>query len=253
MPFARSDFEALVAFLGQNSRERSEFRQLVFPEESVEGRLDALDRRLADLQEQTDRRFAEMAEAQKRFDQRMQELAKTLKQMGETQGKMGEAMAHLARTVDLMAGKFGNFEGLMLECRYRKRTGAYFGWMVRSTWIVDIQVALEELQALLEPAEVQEVLDLDVVVSGCPRIGSTAGEVWIALEISVVADREDVRRARRRADLLARTGRRVVPAVGGHRATEGAESERGHLGVVLFEDGKVSGWEKALARALESQ
>ncbi|HID64953.1 MAG TPA: hypothetical protein EYP49_19715 [Anaerolineae bacterium] len=95
--------------------------------------------------------------------------------------------------------------------------------------------------------ELNEVLLLDLVVRGQPRLCPEIPEVWLAVDVSAVVDREDVERAQRRAALLRQAGYRAILVVGGERLTAGAEKEAGAVSVTVLQDGQVSGWEEALA------
>ena len=78
-------------------------------------------------------------------------------------------------------------------------------------------------------------------------------EIWIAVEVSSVVDENDVTRAMRRAALLRRAGRPVVPAVAGERVDDRAREAPGIARVLVLEDGGAHQWESALAAALDSR
>ncbi|MBI4612267.1 MAG: hypothetical protein HY720_01530 [Planctomycetes bacterium] len=236
MPFDEHDCLALLDFLHKRPVERSAFRQLLLPEESVEGRLDAIDSRLDELTRQTDARFAELAQAQQRTEERMSALAK--------------AQERTEDSLNRLTGRVGDLLGWRLEWRYRERTNAFFGRLLRKPRVLDVGTVIEEMEGAMSRDEVNDVCELDLLVAGALRDRPEAGEIWIALEISNAIDENDVERARRRAKLLARSGRRVVPAVAGERLLDSARSSLEAGGLAYFEDGRAHRWDEATARAL---
>jgi hypothetical protein len=110
----------------------------------------------------------------------------------------------------------------------------------------------DELEKVLTPEEFDDFLSLDLLVVGLPRRWDSAPEVWLAVEVSSVVDRQDVERAQRRAEYLRRVGYRVVPTVAGERATEGAWDVVRTQKVLLLEDGRAQLWDEALEQALSS-
>jgi len=124
--------------------------------------------------------------------------------------------------------------------------GAYFGPLLRRVRAVEAVTLEDELEAHLSHEEFKDVLLLDLLVSGRPRHLPEADEVWLAVEVSSVVDREDVTRARRRAELLRRAGYRAVPTVAGEKATLGAEDDARQHTVVMLQDGRAYFWNEAL-------
>jgi hypothetical protein len=106
-----------------------------------------------------------------------------------------------------------------------------------------------QLETRLTLDELQELLRLDVVIAGTTRPPAASCEVWLAIEVSSVIDRDDVERARRRAALLRKAGYRAVPVVAGEALTQGATELLQTAPVVLMLDGRSEGWEAALAAA----
>jgi len=77
-------------------------------------------------------------------------------------------------------------------------------------------------------------------------------EVWLAVEVSSVVDRDEVSRAVRRCRLLTRGGRPVVPVVAGEAITTGANEAARTEQVAVVEDGKIANWDEALEAALRA-
>ncbi|MGC8779758.1 MAG: hypothetical protein ACP5UQ_02740, partial [Anaerolineae bacterium] len=77
-------------------------------------------------------------------------------------------------------------------------------------------------------------------------------EVWLAIEVSAVVDRNDVERARRRAVLLRKAGMAAIPVAAGEEITDGARQLARGENVVLLQDGQRLFWDEALADVLKS-
>jgi hypothetical protein len=115
-------------------------------------------------------------------------------------------------------------------------------------------ISLRDLESVLEERlsadEMEDLLLLDVLVRGHPRQQPDAPEVWLAIEVSSVVDRNDVKRAQRRAALLQKAGYPVIPTVAGEQVTQGGKDEARDGHVLLVQDGRRQFWEEALAQAL---
>jgi hypothetical protein len=166
--------------------------------------------------------------------------------------RLDERLAALMDRSDRLTAVWADFVRESLARRYRERAGAYFGRVLRRTRVLDtaaLEVALEER---LSPDEMQDCLLTDVIVSGKPRARPDVEEVWLAVEVSSVMDRDDVRRAVRRCRLLTRSGRPVVPVVAGNAMTAGADEAARAEQVAVVEDGKIANWDEALEAALSA-
>ena len=86
-----------------------------------------------------------------------------------------------------------------LELSYRNKINGYFGHLIRRLKVVDLSIIDEALEATLDPGEFRDVILLDLVATGQLRASPDRPEVWLAIEISSVVDRNDVDRAWRRA------------------------------------------------------
>ena len=132
---------------------------------------------------------------------------------------------------------------------YKDKAGAYFGPLVRRMRLVTPQVLDDVVEPHVTEQEFDDLLHLDMVVSGHPRRVAFGGDVWLAVEISSAIDPHDITRARRRASILRRAGIAAVPVVAGERLTaeavQLAEDER----VLVMLGGQAQHWERALADA----
>jgi archaellum component FlaC len=194
---------------------------------------------LAEAQRQTQENVTALAEAQRQTQEQVQKLASTVSLLAEQVRSLVEAQKHTDDTV-------GSLKGRMLELTYQNKAAAYFGPLLRRPRVVDLGALLETLEAHLSPEEFRDVLQLDLLVSGKPRLPSEAPEVFLAVEISSVIDERDIERALRRSALLRRAGFRVIPVVAGERATLGAEDEARTHHVVMLQDGRTFLWTEAL-------
>jgi hypothetical protein len=187
----------------------------------------------------------ELAEAQKRTQQQIEELVEAQRRT-ET-----EIRTLVAKQTD-MDMRLDKLVGDQLERRYRERAYAYFYRILRGVQVVTWQEVEENLERHLSDGELEELFLLDVLVRGQAGRQPDAPEVWLALEVSTVVDRNDVQRAQRRAALLRKAGYRVIPTVAGKEVTLGGEHAARDGHVLLLQDGRRQFWEEALAAALSS-
>ncbi len=203
-------------------------------------RLTATVQALAEAQRRTEERVNELAEAQRRTEEQVQALTR------EVQALTRE-MFIVKTDIKGLKDDMGSVKGRLLEMDYREKASSYFGRLLRRVRVLPLVEWLDELEAHLSPEEVDEVWRLDLVVGGVLKEGP---EVWLAIEVSSVMDRNDVGRAARRAELLRRLGRPVVAVVAGEDMTEGGVEEAQARRVALFRDGQPYFWQEALQVAL---
>ena len=142
-------------------------------------------------------------------------------------------------------------KGQGLERQYAQKAASYLGrWLrrIRVVWPGALDAATEsQWETRLTLDELQELLRLDVVITGTTRPPAASREVWLAMEVSSVIDRNDVERAQRRAGLLRKAGYLAAPVVAGETLTQGAAEVLQDAPVVLLLDGRSEGWEAAWA------
>jgi hypothetical protein len=138
---------------------------------------------------------------------------------------------------------------MLLEIKYRDKAPAYFGRILRRARAVSFQELEDDLEKLPD-YERNDLLLLDLLVRGQARTQPDAPEVWLAIEVSAVVDRNDVDRAQRRAAILRRAGYVAVPAVAGEETTKGGEATARAANVLLIQNGTLQFWEEALSKAL---
>ncbi|GBC82347.1 Chromosome partition protein Smc [bacterium HR10] len=222
----------------------------------TEERVGRVEERMSWVEEQ----IAALAEAQRRTEERVGHVEEQVAALAEAQRQMQEQIRQLTSSIYLLAEQVrslveaqkrtddtvGGLKGRVLELMYQSKAVAYFGPLLRRPRVVDLGALLETLEAHLSPEEFRDVLQLDLLVSGKPRLQPEAPEVFLAVEISSVIDERDVERALRRSALLRRAGFRAIPVVAGERATLGAEDEARAHHVAVLQDGRVFLWAEAL-------
>jgi hypothetical protein len=149
--------------------------------------------------------------------------------------------------MDRVEVKLARVDGRTLEAEYRQKAPAYFGRWLKGAEVLGSNEIRDRVEAHLSEDELHDVLLLDMVVRGRASKQPSQPEVWLAVEVSSVVDREDVARAVRRTDLLRRAGLPAVPVVAGEHITEGGEAEVQRHHVALLQDGGAQFWSEAIA------
>ena len=209
------------------------------------GHLETIVAELVESQKRTEERVRELAEAQKRTEERIGRLETTVSEVVETQKHIEQ---RLTRVENNQARLLGND----LERSYREKAPAYFGRLLRRVRVISWQEVEDDLETHLSDDEIDEIVRLDLIVSGRLREHPKRAEALLAIEVSNVIDRRDVERAVRRAGLLRKAGLIAIPTVAGEAMTEGARElvKEQHVLVVL-DGGRRLYWPEALANALK--
>lgn len=272
MSFTVQDYADLVRLLSERPEWRQELRRLLLTDDLLT--LPGITRELAEAQRRTEERLEALAEAQKRTEERLEALIEAQKRTEERLEALAQAQLHteerLARleavveqiaaglqtavarldtlqvTQQHLVDTVGGMRGRLLELAYRDKAGAYFGRLLRHLKVIELHALDERLEAALSREEFEEVLLLDLLVTGQPRYQPELREVWLAVEVSSVVDEGDVERAKRRAELLRRAGYRALPTVAGEHLTLRAEDAARAGKVVVLQDGRSFLWEEAL-------
>ena len=235
MPFTVEDFNDLVRILEEKPEWRAALRRQVLTDELL-----ALPEQVASLRAETERRFqeltaqvAELATAQKRTEEQvitltaqMATLTTQVTELVDAQRRTDGQIVELTQVVRTLVDDVGELKGDALENRYRNRVFAYFGRLLRRAHVLspdELTSLLEEAvdSGALSEAEADEVALVDLVVRGRRREDGT--QVYLAVEVSWSVDLNDVERAIRRANLLAKIGTPTMPVVAGRRATDEAK------------------------------
>lgn len=216
---------------------------------------------LAQAQDRTEKRVEELVEIGLRNEARLSRLEELVDKLATSQMALEKFQMALEKRMDEMSQilkgilvSLDDLRGGYLELKYERHAGAFFGRFLRRlkpTLMYDLSREMEErLENSLSSEVYNDLLRLDLLISGRPRSRPDIEQLWLAVEISAVVDRHDVQRAKNRADALRRAGYLVVPAGVGDRFTRGAEEEASELNVLLMKDGSYRYWEEALSDAL---
>ncbi|HAF71335.1 TPA: hypothetical protein DCL37_08380 [Candidatus Acetothermia bacterium] len=199
--------------------------------------------RLARLEERTDRleqALERLAEAQARAEVRLERLEETVARLAEAQARTEGQLGELVDTVQQLVVDVGRLKGDALERRYRERAFSYFAPLLRHIHVVPGEELMERLeeaedQGVLSRQEVEDLLQADLVVRGVRR--EDGKEVYLVVEVSWGVGPMDVHRARRRSDILSKTGLAALPVVAGRFLSPEARAEAHTLGVWQVIDG----------------
>ena len=227
MAFTIEDFGDLIRLLREHPRWRDELRRWVLTEEllSLPARVEALTAIVEAL-----------SEAQRRTEERLEALILEVGSLTEAQRRTEEALQGVILRVDELRGE-------MLEIRYRERAHAYFSKMIRRAHLL----SFEELYRLIDQAvekgvlteeEGDELVLADAIIRGIWR--EDKQQVYLVVEVSWGIGMEDVERARKRAELLEKTGVRAIPVVAGRWISSHASEQAKAFGVWQVRDGMVT-------------
>ena len=280
MAFTIQDYHDLARLLAEHPEWREELRRLLLSDELLA--LPEIVRELAKAQQRTEERLDALVEAQQHFEERLSRLETTVQRLVEqvealtkgqqrlteqvealTEGQqrlterveaLTEGQQRLTERVEALTegqqrltDTVGGMKGRMLEITYRDRAGPYFGRLLRRAKVVEVHTLEDTLEATLTCDEFNDLLLLDLLVTGKVRHTLESPEIWLAVEISAMVDRHDVDRALRRANLLRQVGHRAVPVVAGEAVTKGGEVAAQAQNVVLVQDGRVEFWKQSIA------
>ncbi len=270
----REDFEALQAIVRELAEAQKDTERNVKELTQAQKRTEARVNELIEAQKRTEARVNELAEAQKHTEARLERLETIVAELIEAQKRAEARLERLeiivaelieaqkrteARVNELveaqkltevriqkLTDRVAKNSGQLMEMNYRDKAYAYFGALMRNVRVISLQDLEPVLEKHLSEAEMRELLPLDLLVQGRPRRIRPQEDVWLAVEVSIVVDINDVRRARQRARLLRKAGLIAAPAVAGEQATSGAELAAQEDGVLLLQDGSNHYWEEAL-------
>jgi uncharacterized protein YoxC len=260
----------LIADLTEQVRENSrQIASLTERMERVEGQMAALtermDRAEAQIQEnsrqiaalteqvrENSRQIAALTERMDRAEAQIQEngrqiaaLTKALRDFQEAAERRFAALerevAGLRQDVEGIRRGQARLEGTALEVWWAQYAPSYLGRWFRGMRVLTREALNDELDAAedegrLTAKDAEEVRRADVVAVARDR--KTREEVWVVVEVSATVGLEDVTRAKRRADILARLGRRAVAIAVGREARPPVRAKARGLGVWVIEDGR---------------
>ncbi len=199
---------------------------------------------------ETDRRFAELAEAQRATQEEVRALAETQRRHYEEfaafRAETDRRFAELAEAVKALTQDVGVLKDHDLVRRYRERGSAYFGGRrfrrVRALTTEELMARLEEAldAGQISSEEYEEAREIDLVFQGQWE----GRPLWLVLEISWAVDPRDIERATKRAWILGKILGETRPGVAGARLTRQAEeaiaeARKEGVPLVVVRDGRV--------------
>ncbi|MBC7228141.1 MAG: hypothetical protein H5T61_13085 [Thermoflexales bacterium] len=269
----REDFialsDAVRDLVRAQARSEAEWREYRAQSEERFARIEAAIQELTAAQARTEQRIAELAAAQARTEAELREyraqseerfarLEAAIQELRDAQARTEQTLQALIAVqqkfeerLQRLETRMGRIEGRLLEMVYRERATSYFGRVLRRPKVVDLSAILDDLEARLSPDEVDELLNLDLLVTGRPRWPQEAvdqPDIWLAVEVSSTVDVEDVTRAVARSALLRKAGYPAIPTAAGQELTIPARTIAQEEAVLILQDGRVLLWEEALAR-----
>ncbi len=264
MAFTITDFRDLLTLLEQEPGWRDQLRNVLLPSDllATPVTLDEIKAILAEtaqtqaitamrmdqLTERVDRlgeRMDQLTERVDRLGERMDQLTERVDRLGERMDQLVTVMEAMDRRIARIEGRLSVADGFLQEHKYRTHPGAYFGKIIRKARVVPVEDLYDLLEAALTDEEYDEVLPVDMIIKG--RLRELPGQVvYLAVEVSVVVDRDDVRRAERRAELLRKAGLAAMPVVAGEDLTDGGASAAQIRQIPVLQNGRVLLWDDAL-------
>lgn len=219
---------------------REEVRRQVLTDEllALPGQMAVLAQQVAALveaQRRTEERVDGLAQQMAVLTQRVDGLAQQVTALAQQVAALAEAQRQTQQEVGRLARDVGILKGRGLETEWRENAPAYLGRWFRGLRVYSSGARMDMLyealdRGLLGPEEFEDLRLADVVAEG--------REVRVVVEVSWTVGREDVERARRRADLLARLGVPTVAVAAGCEASEDVLEEARGVGVWVLLDGR---------------
>lgn len=257
MAFTVTDFHDLMNLLEQQPDWRHQLRNVLLPDDllATPTRIEEIRAILAETaqtQAITATRVDQLGERMVQLTVRVDQLGVRVDQLGERVDRLGDRIDQLVTVMEAMERRIARIEGrlsvadgFLQEHKYRTHPGAYFGKIIRKARVVPIEDIYDVLEATLTDDEYDEVLPVDMIVKGRLR-ELPDQDVYLAVEVSVVVDKEDVRRADRRAELLRKAGLTAMPVVAGEDLTDGGERQAQAWKIPVLQNGRVLLWGDAL-------
>jgi len=191
----------------KNAATKDDIRLLRESVDANAARVDAALATLAEAQVLAEARLAGVEDRLERAEARLAGVEDRLTRLEQAVEKLAERMNQLTAVVEKLVIRSDRHEGTLLELKFRDRLASYLGRYLRRAKVLQPADLLDEVEASLESAEVDDFLRADVLAQG-----TVNGEpTYVVGEVSYTADASDVERAARRAALLRKAS---LPAVG---------------------------------------
>ncbi|MFZ4660699.1 MAG: hypothetical protein ACOYNY_27055 [Caldilineaceae bacterium] len=223
MALAIETFEDLVYIIETHPEWRRQLKRALF-DIDIEAALTRLEKAVAELVE----------------IQRQQSVE--IKQLVEVQRRQADDIHVLKSDVSQLKTDVASLKGKAYEQEYRLKASGIFGNFLRRGRDRTDDIADQLYDAVIankiSKTERTQVLAADLLWGGKSYVDGT--EIIIVLEASWRAEKNDVERATRRADVLRRVGFRTVPIVAGTEWDGQALIQAQALGVVIASNGQVN-------------
>jgi len=191
----------------KNAATKDDIRLLRESVDANAARVEAALATLAGAQVLAEARLAGVEDRLERAEARLAGVEDRLTRLEQAVEKLAERMNQLTAVVEKLVIRSDRHEGTLLELKFRDRLASYLGRYLRRAKVLQPADLLDEVEASLESAEVDDFLRADVLAQG-----TVNGEpTYVVGEVSYTADASDVERAARRAALLRKAS---LPAVG---------------------------------------
>jgi predicted RNase H-like nuclease (RuvC/YqgF family) len=261
MAFTVSDFNDLLRLLEEHPEWRAELRRVLLGIEILElptvvARLAAAVeklteevRHLTERMDAVESRLERVESGLERVETVQEQMLGRLDQLESGQQRLEAGQQRLEGQQQRMQGTLDQLVGSDLERKFRELALSTFGRWLRRLRPVEKHELDAAFGDVIDREQFLDLMRADAVLRG--RLGAGMGqpEVWLVAEVSKVVDREDVERAARRAAVLRQAGVAVVGVAAGEDITEGGTTLAAQQHIAVQQDGRVSGWDEALAAA----
>lgn len=232
MALSPADIESFIAALHEDAALRDRVRGALLSDEFL-----ALPESLRELDERMAKAHAEHVARMDALDERIRELdARLTARLDALSARIDELTANMDARFNRIEGRLGNLEGWQYEARYRDRLTSHLARRVRKARVIsptDLDAVFDAFRSgKLPEDEWDDLHRLDILAIGSD-VGEP-GERIFAIELSMTVDSSDVRRARRRADILRRFEFDAEPMVDGDHILSEARTLAEELGVTVL-------------------
>ena len=212
----KADFRELNATVGRlaEAQERTEEKvaQLAEGQASLaaaQGRTEVQLAELTKAQARTESQVAELTKSQARMQGQLVELAEAQTRTEHEVSELVQVVQSLTVTTERLGIRLDTVVGRTFEMQFRDRLTSYLGRLMRRGKLVRNDEVLDAIEQAIDDREADEVLRADAIATGV--IDGVAS--YVVVEASATCDTDDINRAERRAGILRKAGLVAVPLV----------------------------------------
>ena len=212
----KADFRELNATVGRlaEAQERTEEKvaQLAEGQASLaaaQGRTEVQLAELTKAQARTESQVAELTKSQVRMQGQLVELAEAQTRTEHEVSELVQVVQSLTVTTERLGIRLDTVVGRTFEMQFRDRLTSYLGRLMRRGKLVRNDEVLDAIEQAIDDREADEVLRADAIATGV--IDGVAS--YVVVEASATCDTDDINRAERRAGILRKAGLVAVPLV----------------------------------------